>query len=201
MTIRRKALAPGPALIRDTRLREDLRTPGAVEAAVRGITPALEILDAHLAGSAYVAGDRFSMGDIPAGGGSAPVAGVRAGGSGCAACRCVARAARRAGGFPAPRPAAGAARVMIVTMRAALERLWSHAHCEPRALDHSADYPAAFGAMAGLARRAAEGGSRFVGPSEFTASATPRVGCRGRMAPRRPGSGTRAPSPKREHVG
>ncbi len=49
------------------RLREDLRTPGAVEAAVRGITPALEILDAHLAGSAYVAGDRFSMGDIPAG--------------------------------------------------------------------------------------------------------------------------------------
>ena len=49
------------------RLREDLRTPGAVEAAVRGITPALEILDAHLASNAWVAGDRFSMGDIPAG--------------------------------------------------------------------------------------------------------------------------------------
>ena len=49
------------------RLREDLRTPGAVEAAVRGITPSLDILDAHLAGNAWVAGDRFSMGDIPAG--------------------------------------------------------------------------------------------------------------------------------------
>lgn len=49
------------------RLREELRTPGAVEVAVRGITPALEILDAHLAGNAHVAGDRFSMGDIPAG--------------------------------------------------------------------------------------------------------------------------------------
>lgn len=49
------------------RLRADLRTSGAVEAAVRGITPALEILDAHLARDAYVAGGRFSMGDIPAG--------------------------------------------------------------------------------------------------------------------------------------
>ena len=49
------------------RLREDLRTPGAVETAVYGIAPALEILDAHLAGNAYVAGDRFSMGDIPTG--------------------------------------------------------------------------------------------------------------------------------------
>ena len=49
------------------RLREDLRTPGAVEMAVRGITPALEILDAHLADNAFLTGDRFSMGDIPAG--------------------------------------------------------------------------------------------------------------------------------------
>ena len=49
------------------RLREDLRTPDAVETAVRGITPALEILDAHLADNPFVAGDRFSMGDIPAG--------------------------------------------------------------------------------------------------------------------------------------
>ena len=49
------------------RLREDLRTPGAVEAAIRGITPSLEILDAHLADSAYLAGNGFSMGDIPAG--------------------------------------------------------------------------------------------------------------------------------------
>ena len=50
-----------------SRLRDDLRTPGAVGAAIRGITPALEILNAHLADNAYVAGDRFSMGDIPAG--------------------------------------------------------------------------------------------------------------------------------------
>ena len=49
------------------RLRADLRSPGAVEAAVDAISPALEILDAHLAGSAWLAGDRFSMGDIPAG--------------------------------------------------------------------------------------------------------------------------------------
>ena len=49
------------------RLRGDLRTPGAAEAAVNGITPALEILEAHLAGNAYLAGERFSMGDIPAG--------------------------------------------------------------------------------------------------------------------------------------
>ena len=49
------------------RLREDLRTPGAAEDAGRRIAPELEVLDAHLAGNAYVAGDRFSMGDIPAG--------------------------------------------------------------------------------------------------------------------------------------
>ena len=49
------------------RLREDLRTPGAVATAVCGIAPALEILDAHFADNAFVAGDRFSMGDIPAG--------------------------------------------------------------------------------------------------------------------------------------
>ena len=49
------------------RLRQDLRTPGEIESAVRAIASALEILDAHLAGHAYVAGDRFSMGDIPAG--------------------------------------------------------------------------------------------------------------------------------------
>ena len=49
------------------RLRENLRTPGAVEAATRGIAPSLEILDAHLAKRPYLAGARFSMGDIPAG--------------------------------------------------------------------------------------------------------------------------------------
>ena len=47
------------------RLREDLRNPGEVEAAARGIAPALEILDSHLADNPYVAGERFSMGDIP----------------------------------------------------------------------------------------------------------------------------------------
>ena len=73
------------------RLREDLRTPEAVEAAVYGITPALEILEAHLADNAFVAGDRFSMGDIPVGAAGAPVAGVRAGGSGHSVSRCVAR--------------------------------------------------------------------------------------------------------------
>ena len=49
-----------------SRLHEDLRTPGAVEAAVREITPSLGILDSHLADSAFVTGDRFSIGDIPA---------------------------------------------------------------------------------------------------------------------------------------
>ena len=49
------------------RLRGDLRTPGVVGTAVRDIAPALAILDAHLADNAFVAGDRFSMGDIPAG--------------------------------------------------------------------------------------------------------------------------------------
>ena len=50
-----------------SRLREDLRSPAAAEAAVRGIAPALEILDSHLADNAYVTGERFSMGDIPPG--------------------------------------------------------------------------------------------------------------------------------------
>ena len=49
------------------RLREDLRTPGAITASARGIAPALRILDAHLAENAYVTGERFSMGDIPPG--------------------------------------------------------------------------------------------------------------------------------------
>lgn len=50
-----------------SRLREDLRTPGAGEEAARGMAPDLEILDAHLARNAYVAGARFSMGDIAPG--------------------------------------------------------------------------------------------------------------------------------------
>lgn len=49
------------------RLREDLRTPGAVGEAGRRIAPALGVLDAHLARNAYITGERFSMGDIVAG--------------------------------------------------------------------------------------------------------------------------------------
>ena len=49
------------------RLREDLRNPDEAEASARGIAPALQILDAHLADNAYVTGERFSMGDIPPG--------------------------------------------------------------------------------------------------------------------------------------
>lgn len=50
-----------------SRLREDLRTPGEIEKAVAAITPALECLDAHLAQRRFVCGERFSIGDIPAG--------------------------------------------------------------------------------------------------------------------------------------
>ena len=50
-----------------SRLREDLRTPGAGEEAARCMVPDLEILDAHLAHNACMAGERFSMGDIAPG--------------------------------------------------------------------------------------------------------------------------------------
>ena len=50
-----------------SRLREDLRTPGAAEEADRQIAPALEILDTHLSANDFVSGKRFSMGDIPTG--------------------------------------------------------------------------------------------------------------------------------------
>ena len=58
------------------RLREDLRTPGAIEAAVRGIKPALEILDAHLAGVPYVGRGPFLDGRHPGRRGGASVADV-----------------------------------------------------------------------------------------------------------------------------
>lgn len=48
-----------------SRLREDLRTPDAKFAISRRITPALTRLDAHLSVHPFVAGDAFSMGDIP----------------------------------------------------------------------------------------------------------------------------------------
>ena len=50
-----------------SRLREDLRNPEAAAEAARSMAPALAVLDTHLARHPYVAGDRFSMGDIPTG--------------------------------------------------------------------------------------------------------------------------------------
>jgi len=50
-----------------TRLPDTARTPGAAQAAVADITPWLELLDEHLARQPFVAGDDFSMGDIPTG--------------------------------------------------------------------------------------------------------------------------------------
>ncbi len=49
------------------RLPEDQRTPGAVDEAGEAIARSVEGLEAQLARTAYVAGDRFSMGDIPTG--------------------------------------------------------------------------------------------------------------------------------------
>jgi glutathione S-transferase len=48
-----------------SRLREDLRTPGASCEITRRITPALTVLDAHLSRHPFVAGDTLSLGDIP----------------------------------------------------------------------------------------------------------------------------------------
>ena len=49
------------------RLPEDQRTPGAVDEAGEEIARSVEALEAQLARSDYVAGERFSMGDIPTG--------------------------------------------------------------------------------------------------------------------------------------
>ena len=49
------------------RLPENQRTPGASDAAGEAIACSVEALDAQLARSDYVAGEHFSMGDIPAG--------------------------------------------------------------------------------------------------------------------------------------
>jgi len=50
-----------------SRLREDLRTARAAASVVEAIAPALDILDERLGHSTFVAGDAFSMGDIPTG--------------------------------------------------------------------------------------------------------------------------------------
>ncbi len=49
------------------RLPVDQRTPGAADAAGEDIARSVEALEAQLARSDYVAGERFSMGDIPTG--------------------------------------------------------------------------------------------------------------------------------------
>ena len=50
-----------------SRLPPEQRSPDAARDILAAITPSLETLEAHLATSSYVAGDAFSMGDIPAG--------------------------------------------------------------------------------------------------------------------------------------
>ena len=50
-----------------SRLREDLRTPGAAEQADVRVAASLEVLEAQLARTPFLLGDDFSMGDIPAG--------------------------------------------------------------------------------------------------------------------------------------
>ena len=50
-----------------SRLREDLRTPGAAAKAGKRMATSLGLLDEHLATDAFLAGDGFSMADIPAG--------------------------------------------------------------------------------------------------------------------------------------
>ena len=49
------------------RLPEDQRTPGAADEAGESIARTVEALEAQLARTDYVAGERFSMGDIPPG--------------------------------------------------------------------------------------------------------------------------------------
>ncbi|MEM7404367.1 MAG: glutathione S-transferase family protein [Pseudomonadota bacterium] len=49
------------------RLRPGLRTDGAAEGARAELSPHLEVLNRHLAQQPYVAGERFSMGDITTG--------------------------------------------------------------------------------------------------------------------------------------
>ncbi|MGI9336797.1 MAG: glutathione S-transferase family protein [Gammaproteobacteria bacterium] len=49
------------------RLPAAKRSSGAVDAAARDIAPWIEVLDRHLSTQPYVAGEAFTMGDIPAG--------------------------------------------------------------------------------------------------------------------------------------
>ncbi|MGE3150941.1 MAG: glutathione binding-like protein, partial [Pseudorhodoplanes sp.] len=56
----------GPAFINMIRTPPEKRDMAAVETARKNTIARAKILDAHLGKNAYVAGDKFSMGDIPA---------------------------------------------------------------------------------------------------------------------------------------
>ena len=86
-----------------SRLREDLRTPGAAEQADVRVAASLEVLEAQLARTPFLLGDDFFDGRHPGRGGRPPVAGLRPAGPRHPARRDVARAARGAGRLPAAR--------------------------------------------------------------------------------------------------
>ncbi len=57
----------GPAFLQLVRTAPEQRNTTVIEAARIGAEKKLALLDAHLANSSYVAGSRFTMGDIPLG--------------------------------------------------------------------------------------------------------------------------------------
>ena len=59
--------AGGAAFLQLIRTPEDKRDPAAIAQSVAAMAPLLEQLNAHLADRAYLAGDQFSMADIPVG--------------------------------------------------------------------------------------------------------------------------------------
>ena len=59
--------AGGPAFLQLIRTPEDKRDPAVIAHSVAAMAPLLEQLNAHLADRAYLAGDHFSMADIPVG--------------------------------------------------------------------------------------------------------------------------------------
>ncbi|OYT90200.1 MAG: glutathione S-transferase [Burkholderiales bacterium PBB3] len=59
--------AGGPAFLQLIRTPEDKRDHGAIAQSVAAMAPLLEQLNTHLADHAYLAGEHFSMADIPVG--------------------------------------------------------------------------------------------------------------------------------------
>ena len=59
--------AGGAAFLQLIRTPEDQRDHAAIAQSVAAMAPLLQQLNAHLAGRAYLAGDHFSMADIPVG--------------------------------------------------------------------------------------------------------------------------------------